>query len=627
MRKIIDRISSFGNKKNQDKASALPIAVTAEAFFSVWAVSRACGLTTRNVLSLVFFAVFIIFFRYVSALNASSGKSNSAITASPALSVPCNHTKENPDGAVNVRCIRAASAVTALLFTSMCLLASSSALTAGLDHRLFQAVILSAGGIGFYFLFYYLLYLLFTYTSAFSLSEETLPIRHLPLISFFCCLLGWLPYFLYEYPGIMTPDSINQFEQVLAMVPYSNHHPWAHTMVINFFYSMGRIFTQDINAALAFYTIFQMGFMAFCAAWLIATLQKLRVKNLICILVIAFYSLVPYHGVFAVTIWKDILFSGAVLLFTSALLRLLFFTDGERRTMLFTIFLYILSGIMMCLFRTNGWYAFLFSLPVLLYAFRGRTKLLLLAHFPILAMVLLMKLVIMNAYEVTQPDFVESICIPLQQVARVICEDKELTPAQWESVHKVIDTTYIKELYAPGFADNMKELVRAGDPGYLAENKGEYLHLWASLGLKYPAVYLQAHIDQTIGYWFPDVAYTVGDIDGIIANETGVYSRPLIAGPLVVKTKEILLKLGDIIPLYGLLSSTGFMFWVLLCCLSITVLRKKYSSLPLFLPGLAVILTLFIATPVSSEFRYAYSLACTLPLYIIIPFLPCSRRE
>lgn len=627
MHKFINRIHYFGKKKNPDKAAALPISVTAEAFFSVWAVSRACGLTTRNILTLIFFAVFIMFFRYVSALSTSWGEADCALCASPALFISGSHTKENPNGAVNVRRIRAVSAVTALMFASMCLLASASALTAGLDHRLFQAIILSAGGIGFYFLFYYSLYLLFTYASAFFLSEEALPIRHLPLISFFCCLLGWLPYFLYEYPGIMTPDSINQLEQVLAMVPYSNHHPWAHTMVIKFFYSIGRIFTQDMNAALAFYTIFQMGFMAFCAAWLIATLQKLRVKNLLCILVLAFYSLVPYHGVFAVTIWKDILFSGAVLLFTTTLLRLLFFTDAAGRERLHTIFLYILSGSMMCLFRTNGWYAFLFSLPFLLYAFRSRIKVLLAAHLPILAIVLLMKLVIMNAYEVTQPDFAESICIPLQQVARVICEDKELTPAQWESVHRVIDTTYIKELYAPGFADNMKELVRAGNPGYLAENKGEYLQLWVSLGLKYPAVYLQAHVDQTIGYWFPDVAYTVGDIDGIIANETGVYSRPLIAGPLVVKTKEILLKLGDIIPLYGLLSSTGFMFWVLLCCLSIIVLRKKYSCLPLFLPGLAVILTLFIATPVSSEFRYAYSLACTLPLYIIIPFLPCPRRE
>lgn len=181
---------------------------------------------------------------------------------------------------------------------------------------------------------------------------------------------------------------------------------------------------------------------------------------------------------------------------------------------------------MICLFRTNGWYAFLFSLPFLLYAFRRHLIQMLPLHLVILFIALVVKIPVMNAFHVVQPDFVESICIPLQQTARVICEDKELTEEEWESIHKVIDTTYIKELYAPGFADNMKELVRAGDPGYLTEHKGEYLKLWLSLGLRYPSTYIRAYIDQTIGYWYPDVAYTVGDIDGIIANETGVTSHP-----------------------------------------------------------------------------------------------------
>ena len=118
----------------------------------------------------------------------------------------------------------------------------------------------------------------------------------------------------------------------------------------------------------------------------------------------------------------------------------------------------------MCLFRSNGWYAFLLSLPFLIYTFRHKLKLMLPVHIGILAAVLIIKGPVMNFYDVAQPDFVESVCIPLQQVARVICEDKTLTEEEWASVHKVIDTTYIKELYAPGFADNMKELVRAGHP-------------------------------------------------------------------------------------------------------------------------------------------------------------------
>ena len=75
------------------------------------------------------------------------------------------------------------------------------------------------------------------------------------------------------------------------------------------------------------------------------------------------------------------------------------------------------------------------------------------------------------------------------------------------------------------------------------------------------------------------------------------------------------------IPLYGLLFSMGAMFWTLIGCIAIVLAKKQYRRSIVFLPGLAVILTLFIATPVSSEFRYAYSLAYTIPLYLLLPFL------
>ncbi len=576
-----------------------------QAFFSVWAAVLLCGLSTRSILTPVLFAALLYFFRCASAKKAEA----------PSI--------------YNLR-LSIITPLVAGLFTLFTLMAEHNHITAGLENRIFRVLVLFAGGLGIFFLFYYFLLLLFASLADYTLRREYAPIRFLPLIGFFACLIFWLPYFLYEYPGIMTPDSVNQFEQVLGIIPYSNHHPWAHTMVIKFFYSLGRLFTNDVNAALSVFTIFQMCFMAFCVAWLLSTLQHLQAGNLPCLFVLAFYALIPYHGVFAVTIWKDILFSGSMLLFTTALLRLRLLFPKDRRSMnrernrtascFFSITAYILSGIMLCLFRSNGWYAFLFSLPFLFFTFRHCWKTMFPVHLAILAVTLIVRVPVMNAYHVTQPDFTESISIPLQQVARVICEDKGLTGGQWDSVHKVIDTTYIRQLYAPGFADNMKELVRAGHPEYLEAHKDEYFQLWLSLGLRYPSVYFQAYIDQTIGYWYPGTEYTVGDIDGIIANQTGAFSQPVIGGPFIVKAKEILLKLSDMLPLYGLLTSMGAMFWAFLCCFAISIIKEQPERYILFLPGLAVLLTLLIAVPVSSEFRYAYALAYTLPLYLLIPF-------
>ncbi len=576
-----------------------------QAFFAVWAIVRLCGMSARNIVAPILFAALIYFFQCASAQKAET----------PAIY----------DFRISI--------ITLLLsgfFTLLTLLAEHQNLTAGLQNRLFQAFALLACCFGLFFLFYHFLLLLFSVLAGYVLAREYAPIGFLPLFGFFACLLCWLPYFLYEYPGIMTPDSINQLEQALGMIPYSNHHPWMHTLLLQLIYSFGQLFTNDVTTVLAFFTVFQMCFLAFCIAWLLSTLQRLQVGNLPCLFALAFYALVPYHGVFAVTIWKDVLFSGSVLLFTTSLLRLLLIFPKNRHSMnrernrtasfALSVALYILSGLMFCLFRTNGWYAFLFSLPFLFYAFRHCFKAMLPVHLAILAVALLVRGPVMSACQVTQPDFVESVSIPLQQVARVICDDKGLTPDEWDSVHNVIDTSYIRSLYSPGFADNMKELVRAGHPEYLTAHKEEYFRLWLTLGLRYPATYIQAYIDQTIGYWYPDVEYAVGNIDGIPASQTGAVSRPVIGGPFIVKGKEILLKLSDILPLYGLLTSMGAMFWLFLCCIAVAFIKEQTERYILFLPGLAILLTLLAATPVSTEFRYAYSLAYTLPLYLLTPF-------
>ena len=45
------------------------------------------------------------------------------------------------------------------------------------------------------------------------------------LIIAIICFACWFPYFLYEYPGIMTADSLVQYAEFFGVEPVSNHHP------------------------------------------------------------------------------------------------------------------------------------------------------------------------------------------------------------------------------------------------------------------------------------------------------------------------------------------------------------------------------------------------------------------
>lgn len=590
-----------------------------ESFFSAWALMNAGRLQPGNILTGVFFLLCFLFFR-------------------------CSAQKERGSSS-GCKGLRRTSAAFSSLFTLFYLSVDAPDYLSSLESPLFRLALLTVSALGFFFLFYHLLCFLFAAVMDQKWCEEVLsrPISafsgrsffsrclilydtHIGRITFLLCILGFLPYFLYQFPGIMTPDSLNQLEQVLGLAPYSNHHPFVHTMLIKLCYWLGSLFTDQMVTAIAFYTFFQLCLMALSAAWLVKTLRRLSVGLYCCLLITFFYGFVPYNGVYAVTIWKDVPFSAGVLLFTTALLRL-YLESIQGRLRAATLTVYGIAGLMICLLRSNGWYAYLVSLPFFMYFFwnlnrpkhSGKNKKLLFSiQLATLLLALSVKGPVMNLLQVTPPDLIESLAIPLQQISHVISHDRELTPRQWELVHAVIDTTYLKELYHPRFADNMKELVRAGDPAYLAAHKGDYLKLWLSLGITYPLDYAEAYREQTLGYWYPDSFYTVADHEGISATKLGISHTPLIGGPLVVKAKEIAVKLGGMLPLYGLLWSMGILFWVLLFCMGCGIVRKEYWKLYLYLPGLAVMLTVLIATPVAVEFRYAYSLVYAFPLYLVL---------
>ena len=575
---------------------------TLQSFFTTWALMKAGRMEPGNILTGAVFLLCFFMYRRI----------HRRIEARPFM---------------QSRTTRYTCLILSGLFTLFYMIVDYTYSIEALTNRMFQVIVLTCVCTGFLILFYQLLMLLYSYSGdtfvlkkyLFSKSSSgTLLEKYISRISFLLCLVCWLPYFLYHFPGIMTPDSVVQFEQVLGMIPYSNHHPVAHTLMIKFFYHIGLIFTSNQTFAMGFYTLFQMCFMAFAVSYFVKTLRIYQVKPIICLIIVLFYALVPYHAVFSVTVWKDIIFAGSVLLFSCSLLRLI------RKITPGSCICFVLSGIMVCLFRSNGWYGFCLCIPFLLYYFRKKARIMFPSILFILLVAIIIKYPVMNSAGVIQPDFIESLSIPTQQIAAVICNDRPLTSEQLALVEQVIDLTYIKELYNPTFADNMKELVRAGNQDYLCTHKSEFLQLWFELGLAYPWDYIKAYVSQTYGYFYPDSFYLVAEAEGISASHLGVAHTPLIGGPLVVKAKEISLKLGNMIPIYSLLWSMGVIFWVFLFSIGNTYIRRERTKLIAYLPSLALYLTVMIATPVATEFRYVYFMVFSLPFYLMTSLIDIS---
>lgn len=152
-------------------------------------------------------------------------------------------------------------------------------------------------------------------------------------------------------------------------------------------------------------------------------------------------------------------------------------------------------------------------------------------------------------------------------------------------------------------------------------DKGEFFKKWFSIGTKHPKAYFDAYVAQTNGYWYPDINYEVGLADGIYPNEFGLSWQPIIRGNVIIKIKELLFKLPQVIPLYGLLWSMGFLLWLILLIAALSLRMGKPKSALVCLPFLLLIITLCIATPVATEFRYVYAAFYALPLLIVSPFV------
>jgi len=575
-----------------------------KSFLSLFAIMRITGMSTKNPCSLILFLILL----YVFAKLGSDHVEGHIVPGDMTL-----------------------SAVLSALFAIFTISAQYQTVLGSLTNPLFCGTILLLTGGGLLLIYYHLSIWFLQTASCLNLTGAGYSYAWIPFLAALACLLCWLPYFLYEYPGVMTPDSINQYAQIIGAYELSNHHSVTHTALIAMFYQFGLSFTGDPHMGLALYTFAQMLFMAFVAGYVVRTLQKADVIMPVLVLTICFYALMPYNGVYAVTIWKDILFAGSMTLFAATLMRFLLrgsyaaSSDTVPKLQVseyFTLLLpYVLSGILLCLLRTNGWYVFVLSVPFILITYRKWPKVIIPANLIILMLVLFVKYPVMHVYEIQQDSIVEALSIPLQQLARVLADKESLSEKEAAFLEQLMDVEQAANLYQPDVSDNIKYLVYQKGSSYLESHKSEFFRTWFSIGLKHPKTYFDAYVAQTNGYWYPDGSYEVGLADGVYPNTFHIRWQPIIKGTIIIKIKELVFKLPDIIPLYGLLWSMGFILWSILLIAALSLRMGKPANAMVCLPFLLLTATLCIATPVAAEFRYTYAAFYALPLLILSPFV------
>lgn len=442
------------------------------------------------------------------------------------------------------------------------------------------------------------------------------------IICFLIIMLCWMPYFLSFYPGNLSPDSISELKTVINnFANASDHHPIIHILFIAIPYKIVFGITNNMTISVAAVTLTQMFIMSLIFSSLIVFLHNRKVNDKILFVILVYYAILPMHGYYSVVMWKDVIFSGLLLLLTMELVKIIEKQKNNKLNFK-QLISFIIVSIFCVFFRNNAIYMYFLLAIVTFIFFRKYYKIFISAFVIVFAVYYIIKGPVFEALNITKSSSSEYIGMPLQQIGRMAYKDVKFTKKEKETLNKLMPLKEMKKAYNPIISDGIK-FNSYYNSNVFDENKGEYLKLWLGLIKKYPSIALEAYSISTLGYWYPGVSY--GSVCyGIVENDYGLKNDPKLGNQVQYFLFDIE-KRG--VPILNIEWSIGLCFWLILVFAILTVKKLGKKALYIYVPVFGIWLTMMAASPVYAEFRYVYGAFTCLPLLMLIPYMNFKSND
>lgn len=432
-------------------------------------------------------------------------------------------------------------------------------------------------------------------------------------------LLAWIPVFITYYPGIMPEDASVSVAICTGMLPWDNHFPVFYTLILGTLVYIGDCLLHDVNLGIALYSVVQMLIMAGGLGYLLYWLQKKGLRKGYIYLGLAYFAAAPMFGNYAIVMWKDPWFSGLLILLAIFLYehtvedRLSFL---EIRNLLY----YGALIVLMCLMRNNGIYIAVLLTLCLIFIYRKELKRVLAVLLGSLLLVWVITGPIYKYVFSAENVFVESIGIPLQQMARTVVMSGEMDEKDREFMDSLLPLEKYQEYYSPYLVDYIKWAPEFDTP-YLDAHKDEFFKTWWSMLKKNFGIYVEQYLMGTYGYWHigGDTNYELVKVE-VTGNEWGMYQSSPFENLLGYPMKETLNAKYDYI-------ATGLLIWAVLVNAVLCWMKKRGNYIIPLLGMIGNWLTLMVATPTAFGVRYIFVCVIGLPLLAAYPWLMPGREE
>lgn len=459
---------------------------------------------------------------------------------------------------------------------------------------------------------------------------HSVPRRKFWLIPFLLLSALWIASWFIFWPGTYTSDTTDCIAQALGVKHLSSHHPICFTLLMAPFMNIANLF-GNLEYGMAAFSLFQAIFLALVCSYL-AFWIKCRTNSTVAFLgTAAFFLLNPVVGQYALSAWKDVWFSGFLLLFCLRLFDCALSTSLGRTIQKGTFIQLALFGLGAMLFRNNGSIIILLTLILACIAFKPVRKQITVLGASILVAFLLITGPVFSLLNPYSSSFVETVGIPIQQLAKAIINDGDFSEEAKEYLDRLMDEEEVRSVFDPHLVDPVK-WSKNFDDTLLNEDKGQFLLVWAESAPANLKSYFTAWRDITLGYWF------VGTKDWIVAapgyetiprlesseqvkwpEERNPHAKSIIDVPFISPSsiRAQISVLRDT-PLIGLVFNLAFLAWTAIGVCAYLFCRKTNRFIVAVCPLLLLWLTLLVAAPTFCQFRYMFAFELALPMLVAL---------
>lgn len=518
----------------------------------------------------------------------------------------------------------------------------------GSSETILKSTLKGIGYFVFFFLCFYIGWHFVAYPKA-MIQDESSKFRilrwiddHPFLSTWVCFLVLYLPYFIAFYPGIMMGDtgdmiaqgynlpenSSNHLNMLDPNVTLNQHHPVIYTLFIHICMVVGHAIFHDWNAALFVATALQTCIIISVYGFCISELKSLGVARKWRLMVLIYFLFAPGVRNWIFVLTKDVLYATMLLLFIICFYRVIRQDYKQYHIVYMTV-----ACVFSLLFRHDGKYLFSIVFLVTAICKRECRKRCIPAIPLILIGMHLYSSVFLPSFGITPGSRRELLSIPFQQTARYLgsVPDEEITDEERSAISAILDYDLIKEKYEAEKSDNVKNTF---NESATPEQMKEYFRVWYAMFRKHPGIYIQATMNNAYDYFYPGElagCYTSSssqmNIDSVNKNYPSMkfdFHYNSLAG------LRKLLECYDIFfvfPITSLLLTPAFFTWSVLICGLVSLRRRNWDTLCVWLPLLMVIL-ICVASPVNGwYFRYLYPVGVALPVVFALHVLSLGRQH